>query len=180
MQVSLHITMGLVLYLCRVLRGRCVSCLEEDWVSHGGVGVSHKHSGCGVHAVSSVENSWYSRYWVHSWYSGNWVYSWYSRNRVDSWYSRNRVDVGGVVGSGKALVKGGLAVSLVAVSGFTISLALGLPLSHHPHPHHVVLQVVQVVLQTHIHSLHLVEVVIQTVLLHLLAVVHPHPLVVHV
>ena len=28
--------------------------------------------------------------------------------------------------------------------------------------------------------LHLVEVVIQTVLLHLLAVVHPHPLVVHV
>jgi len=165
MQVSLHITMGLVLYLCRVLRGRCVSCLEEDWVSHGGVGVSHKHSGCGVHTVSSVENSWHSRYWVHSWYS---------RNRVD-W-----ADVGGVVGSGKALVKGGLAVSLVAVSGFTISLALGLPLSHHPHPHHVVLQVVQVVLQTHIHSLHLVEVVIQTVLLHLLAVVHPHPLVVHV
>jgi len=167
MQVSLHITMGRVLYLCRVLRGRCVSCLEEghDWVSHGGVGVSHKHSGCGVHTVSSVENSWYSR---------NRVYSWYSRNRVD-W-----ADVGGVVGSGKALVKGGLAVSLVAISGFTISLALGLPLSHHPHPHQIVLQVVQVVLQTHIHSLHLVEVVIQTVLLHLLAVVHPHHLVVHV
>jgi len=167
MQVSLHITMGLVLYLCRVLRGRCVSCLEEghDWVSHGGVGVSHKHSGCGVHTVSSVENSWYSRYWVHSWYSRNWVHSWYSRNRVD-W-----ADVGGVVGSGKALVEGGLAVSLVAVSGFTISLALGLPLSHHPH---------HVVIQTHIHSLHLVEVVIQTVLLHLLAVVHPHPKVVHV
>jgi len=158
MQVSLHITMGLVLYLCRVLRGRCVSCLEEghDWVSHGGVGVSHKHSGCGIHTVSSVENSWYSR---------NRVYSWYSRNRVD-W-----ADVVGVVGSGKALVKGGLAVSLVAVSGFTISLALGLPLSHHPH---------HVVIQTHIHSLHLVEVVIQTVLLHLLAVVHPHHLVVHV
>jgi len=168
MQVSLHITMGLVLYLCRVLRGRCVSCLEEDWVSHGGVGVSHKHSGCGIHTVSSVENSWHSRYWVHSWYSRNWVHSWYSRNRVD-W-----ADVVGVVGSSKALVKGGLAVSLVAVSGFTISLALSLPLGHHPH--HVVIQAVQVVL----HSLHLVEVVIQTVLLHLLAVVHPHPLVVHV
>jgi len=124
-------------------------------MSHGGVGVSQKYSacsqGCGIHTVSSVENSWDSR---------NWVYSW------------DNSDVVGVVCSGKALVEGGLGVSLVAVSGVSIRLALGLPLNPHPHPH--------VVLQTHIHGLHLVDVVIQSVLLHLLAVVHPHPLVVHV
>jgi len=65
-------------------------------------------------------------------------------------------------------VEWGLGVSLVSISGVTIRLALGFPLNPH------------VVLQTHTHALHLVDVVIQSVLLHLVAVVHPHPLVVHV